>query len=503
NCTKTVLNLFLVPLLAVCLWDAGCGKKKNDEAIKDGQKEACVPSDTVTCPEPPPPPPPPQSFTFYKDEDGDGYGTGEPVTGETIPSGYAEKAEDCNDADKEINPGSQIPENLDGMKDFNCDGVYYWLAQKKVITPASDTDFTSMYSFIRDEVPLITYSWDAEQQQITMKHYETAGSDPVFVAQNKYDTKGRLLTHREGKDRITTDKYEYDLNGNIKVYTRYYNSGIESKDERTYDPKGNQLTTIHYLSSGGELEPRTSTEYLFEEDGRRLTYKQHEGNLEGPTTRTDEYLCASEGWVQSYKTYEWGTGEAILLSSRTVESLEEGRKFILRQGEEGGVYPMGGWEEYLFDDAGNRLSEKYFRSDSTLSSSWEGTYSPEGDILTSGNDGYGIMTWAYTSGQRKAFTVHRSGETGPLYSEEYTYDELGRLIRLEVWSGDSTTGTLMYTEEFQDYLGIKKPITAFQDYQMTSASRQLMPSYGPDGGHPLKPPTYSFQCRTDLRERNY
>jgi hypothetical protein len=58
---------------------------------------------------------------FYRDGDSDGYGVdGDTVTGCARPAGYADRAGDCNDALKPINPGAV--ERCNGIDD-NCQGV--------------------------------------------------------------------------------------------------------------------------------------------------------------------------------------------------------------------------------------------------------------------------------------------------------------------------------------------------------------------------------------------
>lgn len=56
---------------------------------------------------------------FYEDADGDGHGVGEPVRACAAPPGFADRGEDCNDADASMHPGAE--DVCDGL-DNDCDG---------------------------------------------------------------------------------------------------------------------------------------------------------------------------------------------------------------------------------------------------------------------------------------------------------------------------------------------------------------------------------------------
>jgi hypothetical protein len=58
--------------------------------------------------------------TWYRDADGDGYGATETLTACDRPDGWAEGADDCDDAAAGVNPG--VAELCDGYDD-NCDGT--------------------------------------------------------------------------------------------------------------------------------------------------------------------------------------------------------------------------------------------------------------------------------------------------------------------------------------------------------------------------------------------
>jgi hypothetical protein len=59
------------------------------------------------------------AFEVFSDADGDGFGTGAGTAACSIPPGFADNANDCNDGDASINPGAV--EVCDGA-DNNCDG---------------------------------------------------------------------------------------------------------------------------------------------------------------------------------------------------------------------------------------------------------------------------------------------------------------------------------------------------------------------------------------------
>lgn len=64
--------------------------------------------------------------TYYADADGDGFGSDDPAAETTLacstPIGFADRREDCDDANATVNPGN--PERCDAMMiDENCDGV--------------------------------------------------------------------------------------------------------------------------------------------------------------------------------------------------------------------------------------------------------------------------------------------------------------------------------------------------------------------------------------------
>jgi len=60
--------------------------------------------------------------TYYADADGDGYGAADnSLTACSMPDGYVDNADDCNDASTAYHPGAP-DESCDAPDDYNCDG---------------------------------------------------------------------------------------------------------------------------------------------------------------------------------------------------------------------------------------------------------------------------------------------------------------------------------------------------------------------------------------------
>jgi hypothetical protein len=89
-----------------------------------------------------------QLLTGYIDGDGDAYGTGtalEVCSGDSLPDGYADNADDCDDTNEAINPGAEEVGN-NGVDD-NCDGtlVELWAVEYRWGQPPPGYSFAWPY----------------------------------------------------------------------------------------------------------------------------------------------------------------------------------------------------------------------------------------------------------------------------------------------------------------------------------------------------------------------
>jgi len=76
--------------------------------------------------------------TYYADADGDGYGAADnSLTACSMPDGYVDNADDCNDASTAYHPGAP-DESCDAPDDYNCDGSIGFADVDGDGTPACD-----------------------------------------------------------------------------------------------------------------------------------------------------------------------------------------------------------------------------------------------------------------------------------------------------------------------------------------------------------------------------
>ncbi|MBI1908926.1 MAG: putative metal-binding motif-containing protein [Deltaproteobacteria bacterium] len=319
---------FLLPLLCFFLYWTGCDGSKEETKPEDKKEEKK--GDETT---PPPGTQQPgngtqQAFQYFADKDGDGFGDPlSPLDSKegTPPAGYVANKTDCNDNDKTVNPGSTKWENDDGFKDFNCDGVYYWLPLKK-------TEFHQQVGLFNGRSVyangVVETTWDQERRLLTSigKIVIPLRQGPPVPAlssrvtgslESLYNNKGGILTYKEHEKGLNSPvtssrEWTYDDKGNKLTYKEHsgdLNSSLTSSSEWTYDDKGNKLTYKEHsgdlaspVTCGDLASPVTySREWTYDDKGRPLTHKWHSGDLASPVTYSREWTYDDKGKPLTYK----------------------------------------------------------------------------------------------------------------------------------------------------------------------------------------------------------
>ena len=219
-------------------------------------------------------------------------------------------------------------------------------------------------------------------------------SDGTFRSKYEYtyDEKGNELSfissRYENNVLIKTNEFIY-INGESKIiYSVSFNPDgtIESKDEYTYDEKGNKLTSTYSKYENNALVYINKDEYTYDANGNELTntYSKYENNA----------------WVYIYKSeYTYDAN-----GKKTTEA------FL--------IYTNNAWVylwkyEYTYDANGNQLTytrSSYENNGLVYTFKYEYTYDANGNQLTYTRSVYENNAWVYT------------------YKYEYTYDESGNRL---------------------------------------------------------------------------
>ena len=492
---KTGLTIGLLIVLVIAL---GCDGKKEEEVVPE-EKAAVAPTPApepaaATAEEPPaavPPaslPAPAAEDTFYKDGDSDGYGNPNETktsTETTAPQGYVADNTDCNDGDGTVNPASKIAENTDPTRDFNCDGIYSWIARKKISKKPVVTRLPVASERIEMEnKPLVVHEWDDTTKRFKIRaHSGETEATPVLATTRReiaFNNGGQVA---EFVHPISKTLPRYNEAGRLDGFSVYTGDQLTGKTNYTYDTVGDLLTGIAYKlsSSTGLLQPEGSFSFHYLDMKRTVLFEKYRGDLgTGTLVEKWEYSCNEQGqpklalrripsdpndmyFTLSYPDPLLATmerahsGEKILTDWRFDASGNELHKRIRNWIASTSIWQLFYWIERGYDDQ-NRLTTLRVRSSSDPSIPADGPftvwkYDEQGNIV-----------------EGRSFVGSESGSL--LYTEKFSYDPEGRLVTYKAVTGVEPAETLFYEEQFSDWIAVRTPVRIFREKDYPTASRQ-------------------------------
>jgi RHS repeat-associated protein len=354
-----------------------------------------------------------------------------------------------------------------------------------------------------DETNYVTYTYDKAGNRRT-ETYHAQGT----TLTNVYDELGQLTTKADQNNHTT--QYEYDENGQLIAV-------IDARGGRTeyeYDDKGNLKSVKDALSqvTTYEYDEKNRQTTIIRTDGKRSTniYNDAENSVtitdfngksikyvydEQGNLKDKEFL--SDGTSVSYD-YDAETRTETYTSDRgtTVYQYDEGDRLISRTDPTGPYLPNGTSIEYEYD-GGSIVAVK----------------TPEN-----------VTTYTYESGLLKTVTNQNIGTTTYFYESDNTfktqfpnnvletrsYDELGRLKRIETAKIDPVTGENVEIISSYDYqlddVGNRLSVTEHSDrqvkYEYDELNRVIKEEIlnDPDGNNRVI--TYTYDAVGNRLEKN-
>lgn len=189
-------------------------------------------------------------------------------------------------------------------------------------------------------------------------------------------------------------EYEYDEYGN---QIREINVVSGTYTENTYDDHGNRILSQYYNADG---TAGIATEYAYDEEGRLLhslsVYSDGELGSEYTYTYDDTGFPVERIEVMHFSGTEYR--HAVTYNENHTSAYVESYK----NGE------ASGYTEETYDDAGNLLTSRSYRTDGSFSSGVDCAYDEQGRLTL----------------EQK----YSGRETQPNYDVQYTYNENGMLV---------------------------------------------------------------------------
>ena len=416
---------------------------------------------------------------------------------ETDPMGNETKYEYTKDKklNKVILPGDNVTETTDNI----AEGDNTKVETKNALGNKSEevTDSFGNTVAVRD----IGKGTDTEKKIVTKYDYD------------KNDNKVKE-TYSNGDYKT----FEYDYDGKLLKEEHFRKDDVKKKEDivYTYDLSGNVVKVVQskYNEEGEDLIRYKVNAY----DGRNRLVSSYEGEKETPSENERlrySYNDKNELIKVTYPNFETGTKEVIyeynengkVMNIKAVTSSSQGEKLIRQY-----TYsPKGNVEnikDYTGFDAGNdnyilrsyeydlfdRVTHiKYANSDDPEKSKeeYKFTYDKNGNILTEE-----IYNDYLTEAQDKIHVV-----------KNYTYDELGRLTRVDVTDklGNDSVSTTSYTYDKVGNRLSKTRDGAKEDYEYNDLNELLKVK---SGENIIKEYSYDANGNTKKevsgsKERNY
>ena len=340
--------------------------------------------------------------------------------------------------------------SIDGNKKTSTEYKYLnneWVKTKETLTLNGKELITYLIGFKADDsyYGKDEYTYDDNGNQLTNVHsvYENDAWVCSSKTEKTYDEAGSTLTSIESKyvnnEWITTSKYKY-INGEAKnTYSLFFkdDGSFNSKNERTYDENGNELTGIVYRYIDNKWEK--TQEWIYINGESKDTYVTYYDN-DGKMIQTQEY------------TYdEFGNKLTVVVSQLINDEWITTSKYKYINGETKCIYSLYFKDDGSFDE---KREGTYDENDNLISflcsfyidnkwvsySKTEYTYDETGKELSSISYNYIDNNWLKT---RETKCINDESKTTYLlnlykdgtfaYSETYSYDEKGNTLSKSVF----------------------------------------------------------------------
>lgn len=240
----------------------------------------------------------------------------------------------------------------------------------------------------------------------------------------EYDEHGNMISEKSG-DREITYSYTYNEQGLVVSKTKNNTDGTSDKYEFVYDDSKNVIKETIY--NNGNTEKPIITEYTYDEFGNVATKKCNDEDYDS----TIEYSYNEHGDLISEnkvaygesvekKTYEYTYGEnGNMLSKTNID--KDGKKK----------------RHYVYDEKGNEISIVYYDAQGVEGLWYEKEYDDNCNLI------------------KQTVFSPEDGEKTVLYTETYTYDELGNALTMlregQPYLGDSYAVYAEYSEYLYFY----------------------------------------------------
>ena len=326
------------------------------------------------------------------------------------------------------------------------------------------------------------YEYDEQNRETKEITYNEDGSIYKWI-EKEYDEQGNLVKVTEGDEQkvIYIDEFQYNENGKNTKHYRFIPSNEQQHliKEWIYDEQGRLLEEIEYL------------EYLYEEVKAKKVYEYSSTSY--PDKRTDYAIITKVRYdkqvhelVPCFLT-EW--------KYDIYGNIIEEKHLSIRD-----EYKINKWQEYAYDEKGNRLLYIYRNEEGIVEERWDFSYDEYGNRIREikhGNNevfkGWQEFTYTedgimikdvfcdeqgnITSGYE--YAEHENGKpilikkysSDGLWQEKYEYDETGRETKLIKYKGDEM---ISLVETIYDKRG---DITEINKYMESNGKMELDETY--------------------------
>lgn len=450
-------------------------------------------SERVAGPSPENPEPEPERFLYFQDQDADGFGDPEVSIEATLqPVGYVENSQDCDDQNSEVYPGSRIHENSNGLIDFNCDGIYYFLATETHYVGAKATRINS-YDNLRESLERVDEAeisveliFFPDQPRFIQRVFNTAQNREIGGNEFIFDARGNVLTYRiyEGlidlADILYSERKSYNLSDQIISAQYRSEAGLNKNVRRAYDNRGNLLSITEFE---GALDRNVSSvrRYSYDADDNLIRAESFaNGNTNTPVTQTIVYTYDLQGNNILVQRYDGAPDEAVESAEvRTYDANGFVNSLKIYQTRQD-VLVVTFAERYTNDEHGNHLILEAFEGDFDTPRVQAGryTYNERGQILTSkifrnadfNNDVASSRRYTYDARGNQISRKDFDGDldTVVTFSERATFNENGQELSFERFENDFDSNIVESRFSTYDANGLKLSYQEFRDMELLS-----------------------------------